>query len=113
MKQIKAIVQPFMLPRVCEALRGIEGLPGITVSEVMGWGKAKAVGAADTVLNHGCVFARKLKVEIVVPGDLADEVATVLADAARTGNVGDGKIFIADLSDVVKIRTGEHGEAGI
>ena len=113
MKQIKAIVQPFMLPRICEALRRIEGLPGITVSEVMGWGKAKGVGSADTVVNAGCVFARKTKIEIVVPAAIADEVATVLADAARTGNVGDGKIFITELSDVVKIRTGERGAGGI
>jgi nitrogen regulatory protein P-II 1 len=112
MKQIKAIIQPFKLPRVCEALESIEGLSGITVPEVMGWGKAKAVGAQETVLNRGCLSAQKLKVEIVVPGAMADEVGTALADTARTGNVGDGKIFFTDLSDVVKIRTGEHGEAG-
>lgn len=113
MKQIKAIIQPFMLPRVFEALRGVTGLPGVTISEVMGWGKAKAAGAEDTVLRAGSVFARKVKIEIVVPASMAEEVVTVLADAARTGRVGDGKIFITELADVVKIRTGEHGERGI
>lgn len=113
MKQIKAIIQPFMLPHVCEALRGVPGLPGVTVSEVMGWGKAKAAGAEDTVVNGGFVFARKVKIEIVVPASMTEEVVTALADAARTGRVGDGKIFITTLADVVKIRTGEHGEGGI
>lgn len=113
MKQIKAIIQPFMLPHVCESLRGIAGLPGVTISEVMGWGKAKAVGAEDTVVNAGAVFARKVKVEIVVPSSMVDEVVAVLAEAARTGRVGDGKIFITELADVVKIRTGERGEGGI
>lgn len=113
MKQIKAIIQPFMLPHVCEALRRVEDLPGVTISEVMGWGKAKAIGAEDTVVAAGTAFARKVKIEIVVPSGMADDVVTVLADAARTGKVGDGKIFIAELTDVVKIRTGEHGEGGI
>ena len=108
MKEIKAIIQPFMLPRVCEALGKIDGLPGITVSEVMGWGKARAAGAQDTVLSHGCRFVRKIKIEAVVPSAMADEVATALADAARTGLAGDGKIFIRDVAEVMKIRTGER-----
>jgi len=113
MKEIKAIIQPFMLSRVCEALGRIEGLPGLTVSNVMGWGKTRAVEAEDTVDEGGHTFARKTKVELVVPSELAEEVVETLAKSAHTGNVGDGKIFIHDLSGVVKIRTGERDEAAI
>jgi len=113
MKEIKAIIQPFMLDRVCEALQQIDGLPGITVSQVMGWGKARAARAKDTVREAGCTFARKAKIEIVVPSSLASEVVSAIAAAARTGNVGDGKIFVHELSEVVKIRTGERGGGAI
>jgi nitrogen regulatory protein P-II 1 len=113
MKEIKAIIQPFMLRRVCDALRQVEGIPGITVSPVMGWGKARAVGAENPIEKDGCVFAEKVKVEIVVPSALSEKVVSTVVDAARTGNVGDGKVFVTDLSDAVKIRTGEHGEIAI
>lgn len=113
MKEIKAIIQPFMLARVCDALQQIPGLPGLTISNVMGWGKARAVGAKDTVHEGGCTFARRTKVEIVIPDELAETVTQAIATAAHTGNLGDGKIFVHDLSEVVKIRTGEHGEAAI
>lgn len=113
MKEIKAIIQPFMLDKVCDALRQIPDLPGMTVSQVIGWGKARAAQAKDTVQEAGCTFARKTKIEIVVPSALADQVVDAIVKAAHTGNVGDGKIFVHDLADVVKIRTGEHGEAAI
>lgn len=115
MKEIKAIIQPFMLESVCDALRAIEGLPGLTVSQVMGWGKGQAANVADAVqvAGCGCVFARKTKVEVVVPSHLAGAVVEAIASAARTGNVGDGKIFVHDLAEVVKIRTGERGEGAI
>jgi len=110
MKEIKAIIQPFMLERVCAALREIEGLPGVTVSQVMGWGKARAVGARDTVHEGGVAFARKTKVELVVPADLAPRVVAAIEGAAHSGNPGDGKIFVYDVEEVVKIRTGERGK---
>ena len=110
---ITAIIQPFMLEHVCDALREIDGLPGITVSEVTGWGKGKAAQAADRVERRGCVLARKTKVEAVVPDSLASVVMAAIARSARTGNVGDGKVFVHDLRDVMKIRTGEHGESAI
>ena len=115
MKEIKAIIQPFMLESVCDALRKIDGLPGLTVSQVMGWGQGRAANVADTVqvAGCGCTFARKTKVEVVVPSHLADAVVDAITSAAHTGNVGDGKIFVHDLTDVVKIRTGEHGESAI
>ena len=113
MKEIKAIIQPFMLARVCDALQDIPGLPGLTVSNVMGWGKARAAAAEDTVQEAGRTFARKTKVEIVVPDDLAGPVIRAIAAAAHTGNVGDGKVFVHDVADVLKIRTSERGEAAI
>ena len=113
MKKITAIIQPFKLEAVCVALRQIEGLPGLTVSRVIGWGKARAAQATDTVQEGGTTFARKTKIEIVVPSDLADAVTKAIASAARTGNVGDGKIFLHDITDSVKIRTGEHGRAAM
>ena len=113
MKEIKAIIQPFMFDKVCDALRQIPGLPGMTVSQVSGWGKARAAQATDTTQEAGRTFARKTKIEVVVSSALADQVVAAIASAAHTGNVGDGKIFVHDLSEVVKIRTGEHGEAAI
>ena len=113
MKEIKAIIQPFMFDQVCGALRKIPELPGMTVSQVIGWGKARAVQAKDTVQEAGCTFARKTKIEIVVSSALADQVVATIASAGRTGNVGDGKIFVHELSEVVKIRTGETGDTAI
>ena len=113
MKEIKAIIQPFMLERVCAALREIEGLPGITVSQVMGWGKTRAADARDTVREDGVEFARKTKVELVVPAALAPKVVAAIETAARTSNIGDGKIFVYEVEEVVKIRTGERGEEAI
>lgn len=113
MKEIKAIIQPFMLDHVCEALRQIPDLPGITVSRVSGWGKSLAMEAKDTVEEGGCTFARKTKVEVVVPDALAGRVVAAIEKAAHTGNVGDGKIFVHELLEVVKIRTGERDEVAI
>ena len=113
MKEIKAIIQPFMVQRVCAALREIESLPGITVSQVIGWGKSRAVDAPEAVQEAGVAFARKTKVEVVVPADLTETVVAAIERAARTGNFGDGKIFVYEVGDVVKIRTGERGEEAI
>lgn len=109
MKEIKAIIQPFMLDQVCDALRQLPDL------QVLGWGKARAVQTKDPVQTGGRTFAHKTKIEIeiVVPDGLADQVVQAIASAAHTGNVGDGKIFVHDLSEVVKIRTGERGDTAI
>jgi len=102
-----------MFQRVCEALRGIDDLPGLTVSDVVGWGKGKGGDASDVVHEHGCAFVKKKKVELVVPSALTDRVVEVIAQAAHTGRVGDGKIFVHEVRSVVRIRTGERGEKGI
>ncbi len=113
MKEIKAIIQPFMLEQVLEALSSIAALPGLTVSQVQGWGKSRAASAAQRVSLGGHKFADKVKIEIVVGDKLAPSIADAIAKAARTGNLGDGKIFIIDVADAVKIRTDERGEQAL
>lgn len=113
MKEIKAIIQPFLLSRVVEALKEIEGLPGVTVSDVRGFGRARAVGSPDTVVDGTVEYVKKSKVEIVVPDVLVETVVQTIRAKAHTGNPGDGKIFVYTVDDVVRIRTGERGDAGI
>jgi len=113
MKEIKAIIQPFMLDKVLEALEQLGELPGLTVSQVAGWGKTRAHGAAQTVTEGGHDFAKKTKLEIVVGDDIAPRVVEIIARVARTGQVGDGKIFVYDVADAIKIRTGERGPAAV
>ena len=113
MKEIKAIIQPFLLSKVVEALKDVEGLPGVTVSEVRGFGRARAAGARDTVFDGTVEYVKKAKLEIVVPDYLVEPVLKVIVEKAHTGNPGDGKIFVYPVSDVVKIRSGEHGEGAI
>lgn len=113
MKEIKAIVQPFMLEHVLDALASIEGLPGVTVSDVIGWGKSSAFTTGAISPDSGRALAGKSKVEIVVPDAMVDEVVDVIVRAARTGKPGDGKVFVYEVSDAVKIRTGKRGEAAI
>lgn len=113
MREIKAIIQPFMLQDVLHALTAIDGLPGVTISEVTGWGKSRAADATETVERGGHAVARKTKIEIVVPDDLAHRVEEAIALAAHTGRHGDGKIFVYEVNRVIKIRTGETGHAAI
>jgi nitrogen regulatory protein P-II 1 len=112
-KEIKAIIQPYMLDDVCDALAGIEGLPGLTVSQVLGFGKTRTVGAENVVEESERAFARKTKLEIVVTDAMVSAVVDAIARAAHTGKPGDGKIFIYEVSNVVQIRTGKRGEAAI
>lgn len=113
MKEIKAIVQPFLLSKVVEALEEIDGLPGVTVSDVRGFGHARAVGVPDTVVEGAVEYVKKSKLEIVVPDDLVEPVLKVILEKAHTGNPGDGKIFVYPVEDVVRIRSGERGEHAI
>ena len=114
MKEIKAIIQPFMLTKVVSALREVEGLPGMTVdTSVRGFGKGRAAGAHERLVDDFIEYVAKAKLEIVVPDELVERVVEVIQKNAHTGNPGDGKIFIYDVRDVVKIRTGERGEEAI
>ena len=110
MKEIKAIIQPFMLQYVCDALEAIEGLPGVTISQVAGFGKTRGLDAPEVHAEAGRDFAKKTKVEVVVPDALADRVVEAITRAAHTGKPGDGKVFLIDVAGAVRIRTGERGE---
>lgn len=113
MKEIKAIIQPFMLSKVINALKELKELPGVTTSEVKGFGKGQAENAQDKVVEDFIEYGKKVKLEIVVPDHFADEVVEVICANAHTGRQGDGKIFVSSVEQVVKIRTGEKGEGVI
>ena len=113
MKEIKAMIQPFMLSKVVRALQQVPSLPGLTVSEVHGFGKSRAIGVASAFEEGGVDYVKKAKLEIVVADALVDSVIRIIESNAHTGNPGDGKIFIYDVDEVVKIRTGQRGDAAI
>ncbi len=113
MKEIKAIIQPFMLVHVLDALMRIDQLPGLTISDVKGWGKSRAVGVRRPVREAGHAFARKTKVEVVVTDDMVEQVVGAVVRAARTGKPGDGKVFVYELAEAVKVRSGERGESAV
>lgn len=109
MKEIKAIIRPFKLLDVVTELQNIEGLPGATVSEIKGFGKSKAKNAHDKVVYEMVDFVPRIKIEIVVEDEMAEKVVETIQKYSHTGNTGDGKIFVINVDDVVKIRTNEKG----
>jgi nitrogen regulatory protein P-II 2 len=108
MKLIAAIIKPFKLDDVREALADI-GVSGITVIEVKGFGRQKGHTELYRGAEYVVDFLPKIKVEIAVDDDLVDKVIEAISGAARTGKIGDGKIFVFDLGQVIRIRTGETG----
>ncbi len=112
MKKVEAIIKPFKLDEVRDALTGI-GIVGMTVSEVRGFGRQKGHTELYRGADYTVDFLPKIKVEVVVPDTLTDKVVEVLAGAAKTGNIGDGKIFITPVLLAVRIRTGERDEAAL
>jgi nitrogen regulatory protein P-II 1 len=112
MKKIEAIIQPFKLDDVKEALKGI-GIDGMTITEVRGHGRQKGHKEVYRGQEYNVDLLPKVKLELVVPGARFDEVIKVLTSAARTGKIGDGKIFVYDLEQVVRIRTGETGKEAL
>lgn len=113
MKEIKAILQPAMVTKVIQALKGHPGLPGVTVSEVKGFGKSRARDAEEKIVVESVEYAAKAKLEIVVPDKLWKEVVALIEKTAHTGRPGDGKIFVYDVNEVVKISSGDRGEKAI
>lgn len=111
MKEIKAIIRPFMLIKVVTALHKIEGLPGITISEIKGFGKSK--GKKQNTEDEIFEFIPKNKIEVVVQDELVDQVVNTIQQNAHIGNPGDGKIFVTEVVDVIKIRTNERGKVAI
>ena len=112
MKRIEAIIKPFKLDDVKDALTSA-GFIGMTVSEVRGFGRQKGHTEMYRGNEYTVDFLPKMKVEVVVPDGVADRVVALITAAARTGSIGDGKVFVAPLGDAVRIRTGEHGENAI
>lgn len=108
MKKIEAIIKPFKLDEVKEALSKA-GIQGLTITEVKGFGRQKGHTELYRGAEYVVDFLPKVKIEILVDDDKAAEVADTIVTAARTGRIGDGKIFILPMDDVVRIRTGERG----
>ena len=112
MKKVEAIIKPFKLDDVKEALTGI-GVIGMTVSEVRGFGRQKGHTELYRGGEYTVDFLPKIKVEVVVPDHLVDKVTDVMTQAAKTGNIGDGKIFVHPVDAAIRIRTGERDESAI
>jgi nitrogen regulatory protein P-II 1 len=112
MKKIEAIIQPFKMDEVKQALAGI-GVDGITISEVRGHGRQKGHKEVYRGQEYNVDLLPKLKLEMVVPSDRSEEVVTALSGAARTGKIGDGKIFIYDVAEAVRIRNGDRGDLAL
>jgi len=108
MKKVEAIIKPFKLDEVKEALSGI-GVQGMTVSEVKGFGRQKGHTELYRGAEYVVDFLPKVKVEIIVKDDVVSQVVDAIQRAAKTGRIGDGKIFVHPVDEVIRIRTGERG----
>lgn len=112
MKMVMAVIKPFKLDDVRDVLTAL-GVEGMTVTQVTGFGRqkghAESGGSADLAVS----FLPKVRIEVAVRDEMAEKVVTAIQDAAATGRIGDGKIFVSDLAHVVRIRTGEQDEAAL
>ena len=108
MKKIEAIIKPFKLDEVKEALQEV-GVQGITVLEAKGFGRQKGHTELYRGAEYVIDFLPKVKIEVVVADDMLEKAVEAIENAARTGRIGDGKIFISDITEAVRIRTGERG----
>jgi nitrogen regulatory protein PII len=112
MKKIEAIIKPFKLDEVKDALNEL-GIQGMTVTEVKGFGRQKGHVELYRGAEYDVSFLPKVKIEIVVSDSNAEKVITTIQAKAKTGKIGDGKIFISKLEDIIRIRTGEKGDVAI
>jgi len=112
MKKIEAIIKPFKLDEVKNALTK-EGIQGMTVSEVRGFGRQKGHAEMYRGAEYVVDFVPKIKLEILVDEETVQRAVEVILSSARTGKIGDGKIFVVPVDDVIRIRTGEHGRSAI
>ena len=112
MKKIEAIVQPFKLEEVKEALKNI-GIDGMTISEVRGHGRQKGHKEVYRGQEYNVDLLPKVKFELVVLDNRLDEVLEAIATAARSGRIGDGKIFVFDVAEAIRIRNGDRGDAAV
>ena len=112
MKMVEAIVKPFKLDEVKEALTK-SGVQGMTVEEVKGFGRQKGHTELYRGAEYSVDFLPKVRIQILVPDEKAGKVVEVITDSAKTGKIGDGKIFVTSVEEVIRIRTGEKGEDAI
>ncbi len=112
MKKIEAVIKPFKLDEVKDALNAI-GVQGITVTEVKGFGRQKGHTELYRGAEYVVDFLPKVKLEIIAADSLAPKIIDTIETAAKTGRIGDGKIFVSPVEEVIRIRTGERGEAAI
>jgi len=112
MKKVEAIIKPFKLEEVKEALSSL-GLEGMTVSEVKGFGRQKGHTEIYRGSEYTVDFLPKIKIEVVLSDSLADQAVNAIVKAARTGKIGDGKIFVSPVQNAIRIRTEETGEAAV
>jgi len=112
MKKIEAIIQPFKLEEVKEALKAI-GIDGMTISDVRGHGRQKGHKEVYRGQEYNVDLLPKIKLEMVVPGDRYEEVVRALTAAARTGKIGDGKIFVYDVAEAIRIRNDDRGDSAL
>ncbi|MBS1127763.1 MAG: nitrogen regulatory protein [Nitrospirae bacterium] len=112
MKKIEAVIKPFKLDDVKDALNAI-GIAGMTVTEVKGFGRQKGHVELYRGAEYDIAFIPKVKLEIVVSDAIAEKVVATIMEKAKTGKIGDGKIFISKVEDVIRIRTGEKGDSAI
>ncbi len=112
MKKIEAIIKPFKLDEVKEALQDV-GVQGITVIEAKGFGRQKGHTELYRGAEYVIDFLPKVKIEIVLPEDMLEKALEAIQNAARTGRIGDGKIFVSDIAQAIRIRTGESGREAL
>ena len=112
MKMVEAIIKPFKLDEVKEALTKA-GIQGMTVEEVKGFGRQKGHTELYRGAEYSVDFLPKVKIQVLVPDDKAAAVVQVITDSAKTGKIGDGKIFVSNVEEVIRIRTGEKGPDAI
>ncbi|MFO0753297.1 MAG: P-II family nitrogen regulator [Thermodesulfovibrionales bacterium] len=112
MKKIEAIIKPFKLDEVKDALNAI-GIQGMTVTEVKGFGRQKGHVELYRGAEYDIAFIPKMKIEVVVAESMVDKAVSTIAEKAKTGKIGDGKIFISAIEEIIRIRTGEKGETAI
>lgn len=112
MKKVEAIIKPFKLDDVRESLAEI-GITGMTVSEVKGFGRQKGHTELYRGAEYMVDFLPKVKIELVIQDELLDQAIDVIVETARTGKIGDGKIFVTDVERVIRIRTGEENEEAV
>lgn len=112
MKKIEAIIKPFKLDEVKEALNTL-GAQGMTVTEVKGFGRQRGHVELYRGAEYDIAFVPKVKIELVVSDDMVGKAVSMIEEKAKTGKIGDGKIFVSSLEEVVRIRTGERGDSAI